>query len=112
MTWRTTTDITTDRTASAARGTGAGIIRLGIRGISLLGDIADGTTDGITEAGTVHIITEVTTEAGTTLGTGEALGAGMILGTATIITTAHTIADGTEDGIHTGDITIITATSE
>ena len=101
-----------DRTASAVRGTGADITPLGIRGISPLGDIADGMTDGITEAGTAHIITVDTTADGTTLGTGEVLGDGMTLGTATIIITAHIIADGTEDGIHTGDITIITATSE
>ena len=66
-------------------------------------------TDGITEAGTARIITEDTTEDGTTLGTGAVIGDGTTLGTARI--TILTTADGTADGTHTGDITIITATS-
>ena len=69
MTWRTTTDIITVRTVSAVPGTGAGIIRLGTAGISLLGDIADGMTDGTTEAGTILITTEASTEDGMTRGT-------------------------------------------
>ena len=105
MTWRTTTDIITVRTASEVPGTGAGIIRHGTAGISLLGDIEDGMTDGTTEAGTTLTITEASTEDGTTLGTGEATGDGMTLG---IILT---IADGMVDGIRTGDIITITDTA-
>lgn len=105
MTWRTTTDIITARTVSAVPGTGAGIIRLGTAGISLLGDIADGMTDGITEAGTTLIIMEDSTEDGMTLGTGEVIGDGMTRGIILII------ADGMEDGIHIGATTIIITTT-
>ena len=63
-------------------------------------------TDGISEAGTARIITEDTTEDGTTRGTGAVIGDGTTLGTARI--TTHTTADGTADGIRTGDITTIT----
>lgn len=104
MIWRTTTATGTALTVSAVRGTGAGITHLGMRGISLLGDTMPGMTDGITAIGTTHIITEDSTADGTTLGSGEDIGAGMTLGTTLTI-----IADGTEDGIHTGDI-ITTAT--
>lgn len=59
-------------------------------------------TAGTMEAGTARIITAVSMADGTTRGTG----AGMTLGTAR--TTILITADGTEDGILTGDITIIT----
>lgn len=103
----------TDHTASVVHGTGAGITHLGFRSASLLGDTGHGMTDGISAAGTTHIITEDTTEAGTTHGTGEAAGAGMTLGTvrSTALITVHTIADGTADGTHIGVITTITVTS-
>lgn len=105
---RTITAIITARTASAAHGTGAGITRLGIRGTSLLGDIADGMTDGTTEAGTARIIMEDITGDGTIHGTGEATGDGMTLGTVRI--TTHTTVAGTADGTHIGATTIITDT--
>ena len=105
--WKTITAIITIRTASAVHGTGADITRLGTHGTSLHGDTADGMTDGITEAGTVHIITAATTGDGTTLGTGAVIGDGTTLGTARI--TIHTTADGMADGIHIGVITTITA---
>ena len=101
MILKTITDITTVRTASAVRGTGADITPLGIRGISHLGDTGDGMTDGISEAGTVHITTEASMEDGMTLGSGEVTGDGTTRGT------ALTTADGTEDGILSGGITII-----
>ena len=106
MTWKTTTATGTGLTASAVRGTGAGIIHLGTLGISLLGDTMPGMTDGITAIGTILIITEDSTAAGTTLGTGEVTGAGMTLGTTLTI-----IAAGTVDGIHTGDIITTTDTA-
>lgn len=58
-------------TVSAAHGTGADIIILGIHGASPHGDITDGTTHGTTadtgEDGTIHGITEASGEAdGTT----------------------------------------------
>lgn len=105
MIWKTTTATGTGLTASEVRGIGAGTTHLGTPGTSLLGDTMPGMTDGITAIGTILIITEDSTVAGTTLGTGEATGAGMTLGTTLTI-----IADGTEDGIHTGDITITTDT--
>ena len=91
------------RTVSEVRGTGAGTTPLGTPGISHLGDIADGMTDGITEAGTT-LIMEDSTEDGMTLGTGEVIGDGMTRGIILII------ADGMEDGIRTGAITTITDT--
>lgn len=106
MILKTITDITTVRTASAVPGTGADTTPLGIRGISHLGDIGDGMTAGISEAGTIHIITVASMEDGMTLGTGEVIGDGTTLGT--VLTTA----DGTEVGILSGDIiTIITDTA-
>lgn len=108
MTSKTITDIITVRTASAVRGTGADITLLGIPGTSLLGDIEDGMTAGISEAGTVRITTVAFMEDGMTLGTGEVPGDGTTLGTARII--IHITADGTEDGIHTGDIITTTDT--
>lgn len=103
MTLKTTTATGTVLTASEVRGTGAGTTHLGTPGILPLGDTTRGMTDGITEVGTAHTITEDSTEAGTTLGTGAATGAGMTLG---IILT--TIADGTADGTLCGDTTITT----
>ena len=105
MILKTITDITTARTASAVPGTGADITPLGIRGISHLGDIGDGMTAGISEAGTARIITAASMEDGMTLGTGEVIGDGTTLGI------TLTIADGMEDGIRTGAITTITDTA-
>lgn len=93
------------RTVSEVRGTGAGTTPLGTPGISHLGDIADGMTDGITEAGTTLIIMEDSTEDGMTRGTGEVTGDGMTRGIILII------ADGMEDGIHIGATTIIITTT-
>lgn len=97
MTWRTTTVIITVHTASEAHGTGAGIIHLGTRGASLLGDTTDGTTRGTTAAtgdGMTHGTTADGTEDGMTLGitavTMEDTGAGMIHGTITITTDGMT----------------------
>lgn len=72
-------------TASEVHGTGAGTIPhgIGIHGLTVLGDITDGMTRSISEAGTTLGITA----------------AGMTLGTIIII-----IADGTVAGILTGVI--------
>lgn len=86
---KTTTVITTARTASEAHGTGADITPHGIHGISLHGDITAGTTLGI------MVQTGVGMTLGTTAVTGED---GMTRGTILI-------TDGT---IHTGATTIIT----
>ena len=58
-------------TVSAVHGTGAGIIILGIHGVSPHGDITAGMTHGTMEqtgAGTTHGITVVTGEVGMTHG--------------------------------------------
>ena len=101
MTLRTITVITTDRTASAAHGTGAGIIPLGTRGASLLGDTTDGTTRGTIAAtgdGMILGTTADGTEDGMTLGitavTTEDTGDGMTLGTTTTIITDGTTRTG------------------
>lgn len=128
MTLRTITVITTDRTASAAHGTGAGIIPLGIRGASLLGDTTDGTIRGTTAAtgdGMIHGTIADGTEDGMTLGTAgmihgttAAIGAdGMTLGiTAMPDGTAdsgdHITPDGTADGILSGRACITDITSD
>lgn len=85
-----------------ALGTGAGTIRHSTLWTSRHGGIADGMTDGITEAGTVLIIMEDSMEDGTTHGIGAVIGDGTIRGTVRII------ADGTEAGTLTGGITTIT----
>ena len=64
-------------------------------------------TAGISEDGTVLIMGDIT-EDGMIRGSGEATGDGTTHGTALI--TILTIADGTADGTHTGDITTITDT--
>lgn len=106
MTGRTTsthgdTIVHTPHTASAAHGTGAGTTTLGtgMPGHIILGttDTEDGTADGTTRG-----ITD--TADGTTHGT-----TAMADGTDTCI---HTTADGTADGIHIGDTTITTITTQ
>ena len=88
---KTTTAITMTHTVSAAHGTGADIIILGIHGASPHGDITDGTTHGTT----------ADTGAGTTLGTTADTGED---GTTHGITEASGEADGTtQDTTHTTD---------
>lgn len=84
-------------TASEVHGTGAGttLHGIGIHGLTVLGDITDGMTRSISEAGTTLGITAD----GMTLGIMEDGGVGMTLGTIIII-----IADGTAAGILTGVI--------
>ena len=88
---KTTTAITMVHTVSAVHGTGAGIIILGIHGVSPHGDITDGTTHGTMEP------TGVGMTLGTTADTGED-------GTIHGITEASGEADGTtQDITHTTD---------
>ena len=63
-TWKTTTDITTDHTASEVRGTGAVTTTLGtgIHGHIPLGAITDGTIRSIWEDGMTHGTMEDTME--------------------------------------------------
>ena len=63
-TWKTTTDITTDHTASEVRGTGAVTTThgIGIHGHIPLGDITDGTIRSIWEDGMTHGTMEDTME--------------------------------------------------
>ena len=68
---------------------GTAVHGIGIHGLTVLGDITDGMTAGIMD-----------TAVGTTHGTMD-----MQVGTAICI---RITADGTEDGIHTGDTTITT----
>ena len=91
-TLRTTTDITTVRTASVHHGTGAVTMTLGIGTHGHI--IAHGdSTDGITTI--AGIMTDGTTVAGTTHGITAVLGDSMTLGTT---------EDGTVAGIHTTHI--------
>ena len=96
MTLKTITVIIMVHTASAVHGTGAGITTHGTHGLSLHGDITDGTIHGTTEQ----------TGAGMTHGTMADIGAvGMTHG----ITADTGEADGTiPDIIHTTDGTIHT----
>ena len=103
---RTITDITTDHTASAHRGTGAAttIHGTGMHGhITALGD----STDGITAAGAIHGIMEDST----TLGITEAHGVSMTHGTMEDgAHTIHTMQDGTAASDGTLIITTIIIT--
>ena len=110
---KTTTDIITAHTASAAHGIGAGIIaligahitiRTGVHGVTVHGDITDTTTHGITvDTGEVTMtrgITEDTMEACT-----PDTGVGMTHGTITITTAdgmIRTIITITQ-GLHTSE---------
>ena len=121
-TLKTTTDIITAHTASAAHGIGAGIIaligahitiRTGVHGVIVHGDITDTTTHGTMVVITIHGITvdtgEVTMTRGITEDTMEACtpdtGVGMIHGTITITTAdgmIRTIITITQ-GLHTSE---------